>query len=383
MVSVRVKVYVASDNQTEPLYCYGSKGWCMKHSQRRMEEVTDEDLNLIECPECGRDDFKSNKGVALHHSKKHGFSVSMLYRCNECSQIKSGDNSDMQICPDCKWTDEDNTYVCPWDGCDRTFSSRNGRSVHHQQVHGESISGYKYQCEYCGDTFQSAIAPDNPNAPKYCPVKEIEGKSCEAKDREGKSREFSDEWKENISEGMKKAIEEGRASSPIAENDDEWVMENIIEPRDDEYLHKSLPEEVKEKVSKSLREAYRSGEREPASVRNIEVDETAHTVDSTWEKAIDLILFESEYEYKYNGDNHFPIFDLDDRSYIPDFVVGNNIIEVKGWLGHNYRQEKVEKAAQVLEEDSDWNYIVVGNVELPCDEYIKWSDRDELIEYLE
>lgn len=167
-----------------------SKGWCMEYSQEKLAEVTDENLDLIECPGCGRDDFKSNKGVAMHHHQKHGFSISMLYRCSKCNEIKSGDNSNMKICPDCNWSDKDDEYKCPWDGCEKVFTTRNGRSVHHEQVHGESISGYTYNCEYCGNSFQSPIAPDNDNAPKYCPVNETDGKSCEAKQRTGQGREF-------------------------------------------------------------------------------------------------------------------------------------------------------------------------------------------------
>lgn len=358
---------------------------CMKYSQKKLESVTDEDLNLVECPDCGRDDFESNKGVALHHGKVHDSSISMLYRCEDCGQIKSGNEKSQRFCDDCYWNDKDEEYICPHEECNEKFTSRNGRSVHHYHAHGESIAGYVYECEYCGNQFDSNIAPDSPDAPKYCPVKELDEdeKSCEAKDRTGQSREFTDEWKENISKGMKKAIEEGRTESPFASNSKEWFIENVIEKRDDSYLHESPSQETRKKLSETFKKLYASGEREPASPQTINVEETGHTVDSSWEKEIDLLLHGSDFDYKYNTDEDFVKFDVDDSTYTPDFLVGNCVIEVKGYLGYNYNKDRVDERAKRLKEHDEWEYIVVGSVELECDEYIEWGNRDKLLDVLD
>lgn len=353
----------------------------MRYNQKLIEEVTDEKLNLIECPGCGRSDFKSSKGIAQHHAIKHGFSISMLYRCKSCGDIKSGKEGDQKYCSDCNWNTETDLYDCPYEGCERTFDTQNGRSVHHSQAHGESIAGYTYECEYCGDEFDSPISPGSDNAPKYCPTKSTEGKSCEAKDRTGQSRQFTEEWKENISGGMIKAHEEGRAESPFNRGS-EWVMENIVDPRDDDYLHQPLPEEVKQKVSESLKESYRCGEREPASPNNIIVEETGHNVDSGWEVEIDILLHENDFDYKYNGEEGFPTFQVGENTYTPDFALDRKVIEVKGALGYHYRKERVEEYAEEMANREDIEYIVIGSVKLDCDKYIPWEEREQIINYL-
>lgn len=353
----------------------------MEYTQEEIEEAINDEIELEFCPACGRDDFKSNKGVAQHHAKKHGFSISMLYRCEKCGKIKSGNEGGQKYCSECNWNSETASYDCPYEGCERSFDTQNGRSVHHSQVHGESIAGYTYECEYCGDRFESPIAPESDNAPKYCPVKDIEGKSCEAKDRTGQSREFTDEWRENISKGMVKAHEEGRAESPFNRGS-EWVKENVIEPRDDDYLHESLPEEVKEKVSISLKESYRNGERKPASPNRIIVEETGHNVDSGWEAKVDILLHENGFDYKYNTDKDFPTFQIDGNTYTPDFVIGDRVIEVKGSLGYHYRKDRVEKYAEEMTQRDDVEYIVIGSVDLDCDKYISWEEREQIIDYL-
>jgi len=353
----------------------------MKYTQEEIEEATNGNLELQYCPGCGRDDFKSNKGVAQHHTKKHGFSISMLYRCEDCGEIRSGKEGGQKYCSDCNWNSETASYDCPYEGCERTFDTQNGRSVHHSQVHGESIAGYTYECEYCGNEFDSPIAPESDDAPKYCPTKDVDGKSCEAKDRTGESREFTEEWKENISDSLKQAYEEGRAESPFNRGS-EWVKENITGPRDDEYLHEELSEEVKEKVSDSLKESYRNGERKPSSPNQIVVEETGHNVDSGWEAEVDVLLYENGFDYKYNTDEDFPTFRVDDYTYTPDFVVGDKVIEVKGALGYHYRKDRVEKYAEEMTQRDDIEYIIIGSVNLECDKYISWEDREHIVDYL-
>lgn len=353
----------------------------MEYTQEEIEKATNGDLKLKFCPGCGRDDFKSNKGVAQHHAKKHGFSISMLYRCEDCGEIRSGKEGDQKYCSDCNWNSDIASYDCPYEGCERSFDTQNGRSVHHSQVHGESIAGYVYECEHCGNEFESPISPGSENAPKYCPVKDTEGKSCESKDRTGQSREFTEEWKKKISDTMKEAYEEGRVESPMNRGS-EWVMENVIEPRNDEYLHQSPSQKTRKKLSESLKESYRNGDRKPSSPNRIIVEETGHNVDSGWEAKVDVLLYENGFEYKYNTDDGFPTFQVDEYTYTPDFVVGDKVIEVKGELGYHYRKDRVEKYAEEMTQREDIEYIVIGSVDLECDKFIHWENREEIVDYL-
>lgn len=359
----------------------------MQYSQEKLRKVLNEDFEYVECPACGRNDFKNSTGIKYHHAQMHGFSIKLPFRCEECGLIKSGDNSNQKTCSECNWNDDDEEYACPWEGCGRTFTSRNGRSVHHNQVHGESIAGYEYECEYCGDTFESRITPDSPVAPKYCPPGDQSGETCESKDREGTTRpEYSDEWKENISKGMKKAIEEGRAESPFVGASDEWRQENIFDKRDNSYLHESLSEEVKGKVSETLKEGYRTGRIDPPSQNFSVVEETGHKVDSSWEKEVDLLFYNSDFDYKYNSDENFPRFEIDGNFYIPDFVVeGSNemiIVEVKGWLGYDKREEKVRTYAEEMTKRDDIFYVVYGNIDLQCDAHVGYGDERKLLEVI-
>lgn len=47
-------------------------------------------------------------------------------------------------------------YSCPWDGCERSFDTKTGVSLHHYRAHGErfSLTRQEYECTYCGDTFE-------------------------------------------------------------------------------------------------------------------------------------------------------------------------------------------------------------------------------------
>jgi len=176
---------------------------------------------------------------------------------------------------------------------------------------------------------------------------------------------------------------------------DEW------EPGNENLEGRELTEDHRRQVSQSLQKHYeeldehhlqQSGEDHPfygeshdpesieqirqnaerGSPKTIEVEETGHTVKSGWEKEIDLMLHESQYEYEYEPTYEFP----DGRSYTPDFRVNGDVIEVKrkptDWC--------VERA-QLFMEHFDERYIVVG-AEIPCHLNLRWYQRDQLIEVL-
>lgn len=68
------------------------------------------------------------------------------------------------------------TVPCP--SCDRDgFTSTRAMKVHHTKVHGESIAGVEYTCDYCGDTGRRIKAKLDAYEGTYC------NKECRAKDK--------------------------------------------------------------------------------------------------------------------------------------------------------------------------------------------------------
>lgn len=41
---------------------------------------------------------------------------------------------------------------CPWGGCDYDSDSEYGVKIHHNKVHGVSLRGVKFECDWCGET---------------------------------------------------------------------------------------------------------------------------------------------------------------------------------------------------------------------------------------
>jgi len=103
------------------------------------------------------------------------------------------------------------------------------------------------------------------------------------------------------------------------------------------------------------------------------VEETDRYVRSSWEKKVDLLFHNSGLEYQYEPKR----FELGSRKYMPDFLVGKSVIEVKGYVDENAQ----EKAKQFMDIHSEYEYIVVGS-EIPCDKHFEWENREEVVHYL-
>lgn len=125
--------------------------------------------------------------------------------------------------------------------------------------------------------------------------------------------------------------------------------------------------EVREKISKSHEENPR--------ITNFEfVDELGHNVRSNWEKEVGLLLSRNNIEYTYEGEK---IKLSKGIRYIPDFILDEYVIEVKGRV-HDYA---IKKAKLLMEKDSR-EYVVIGT-EMPCDIHIEYANREEIIEIAE
>lgn len=87
------------------------------------------------------------------------------------------------------------------------------------------------------------------------------------------------------------------------------------------------------------------------------------------------MLHENNLNYTYERE----VFELpDDDTYTPDFIIGDQIIvEVKGWPDGKSK----ERARLFMQKYPRYLYVVVGN-RIPCDKFIDWEDRGELIEII-
>lgn len=308
----------------------------MELSQETLEEATDEDLNFVMCPGCGRNDMSSSQGIATHFAQKHEGSLKYVFRCEYCDEIAFGSASGNRFCSkDCetlhrcgtlkhqnedyltekivgedaravevadelgvneslihKWVrkyEVGDEYECP--SCDASFGTKQGVSKHHSDEHGESISGMEYECETCGEiNWTPRCDEDDWRFPKYC------GMDCRDTGRKVK-----------------------------------------------------------------------------------EVEETGHIVDSGWEEEIDLLLYNDGVEYMYNTDDGFPTFKVNGKYYTPDFVVGNCIIEVKSSYYYDLQEEEIYEKAAWMTDNDGWRYVVVGDKKFPCDVFVEWENREDLL----
>lgn len=303
-------------------------------SQARLEECVDDELKLIECPECGDDDFDSSRGVSMHYGYNHEGSLAYLYRCEECGRLDFGNGKRNTFCS--KWCeiynktgtfkhfDEDylreqveeqektvteiadeldvgmkvvskwaleyeigNEYPCP--SCDKSFATKQSVSKHHHDKHGESIAGAEYTCQRCGESFWDMKCESNHITPQYCSM------------------------------------------------------------------------ECRKTGSKA-----------------VESELTGNVLDSTWEKEIDEFLFHSDFKYENEGE----VFYIGNTTHKPDFVSEEWILEVKSPGGYRDK-ERWDKIGKYLKEDEERKYIVVGEgVDMPCDEFVEWSKRENIISIL-
>ena len=119
--------------------------------------------------------------------------------------------------------------------------------------------------------------------------------------------------------------------------------------------------EVAQKVAEALTDHDPNWE----NVRYCE--DLGHAVRSDWEYEVATALQDAGVEYEYE-----PTFELSDSVYLPDFRVGDTVIEVKGVASLWGRHEKVEEFLDLYGDEYD--FVVVGDGDLPHDEHY---EKDE------
>ena len=108
-------------------------------------------------------------------------------------------------------------------------------------------------------------------------------------------------------------------------------------------------------------------------------DHLSHQVIGEFERDIATRLHNSEVAYQYESEE---IEYGEDRTYIPDFVTEDYIIECKGadWgTMHSTGVTAEQKARAAMRQLDDREYVVVG-IELPCDIHVPWDKRETIHE---
>jgi len=345
-------------------------------TQERLEECVDENGGFVKCPEC-EEEFDTSQGVSLHYGYNHEGSISNLFRCKECGRLKFGIGQKNTFCS--KWCETysrvgtfkhldreylenkivnenlrsvdvaeelglkkslvhkwvrkyeiGNEYPCP--SCQKSFATKQGVSKHHKDKHGESISGTTYTCDYCGEKSWTRKSRDDSSYPRYCDD-DCFGASMTGEDNPNKDKER------------------------------------------------------REKISQGLIDAYVEGRKKAGHREQIFVEETGNTVDSSWEKEVDLLLHRSDLEYEYNGDGEFKRYEIDEFTHAPDFIIpsvdNEVIVEVKGGGVMYFQEDKMRKIGQELKDRDDTTYIVYGDVDLECNYHIEYGEEGELLKTIQ
>ena len=190
-------------------------------------------------------------------------------------------------------------------------------------------------------------------------------------------RTFTKEHRKNLSEALS-----GESHPFYGKTHSEETKRKMSESMLGEKHHfhgKSLSEEHRQKLSDSLMGGSLSEEHIRSIIEGqngeLGVVPTKHTVRSGWERDIDLLLYDAGLDFEYEPE----VFEIGDgRKYVPDFRVGDNIIEVKG---HNWRDADV-RAELFMDAHPEYRYIVIGNGDIPCDIHFNWKNREGVLEVL-
>lgn len=115
--------------------------------------------------------------------------------------------------------------------------------------------------------------------------------------------------------------------------------------------------------------------------KTLHPDYLDHEVRSQNELQVADMLVDTGIEYEYES---LVIEYANGRTYTPDFVTNEYVIEVKGvHFGEIYDRATTgeQKAKAAMKQLESREYVVVG-VELPADVYVPWTERNKLVELL-
>lgn len=356
-----------------------------------------------QCPSCGRTDFKSERGMKTHHTAQHNESLSVeSVECENCGkEFESQKTHNRKYCSqDCQHkslrgefsgerfkgkglhstkndsSNKENGKKCPHCG-QGGFKNEHGLKIHHTKYHGESLveepDYADVECPTCGrEDFQTLGGMRNHHTMKHdesIAYEMVVCQGCNSKFKSRKSHERS-YCKQCHDEGAYITEETKRKMSKAKQGENHWAYG--LKGEEHPCYNKTLSDERKQALSKANSGKGNGMYGKTSKSEIATVAETGHTVRSSWEKEIDLMLYNNDIDFGYE-DERFE-FESVEMTYLPDFIIDEQIIEVKGWAD----DRSVERAKQFIKEYSQYQYIVVGD-EMPCDVHIEWDNREKLM----
>lgn len=102
-----------------------------------------------------------------------------------------------------------------------------------------------------------------------------------------------------------------------------------------------------------------------------------HIVRSTWEIDVAEMLLNADINYEYES---IEIGYGDGRTYTPDFVTDEYVIEVKGHLFNG--DQVIRKAKAAMDQLNERKYVAIGT-EIPADIHLPWDIRYKFLSLLE
>ena len=240
--------------------------------------------------------------------------------------------------PGCK------TYLmseCPV--CNDTFKNELGVSIHAGRKHPDKKDVWSSvkdkSCEVCGDIFETYPSVDLKTCSMEC-ANVIRSEATSGK---------------NSPRYNSKEIECQNCGNEFTR----WPSQ--IEKYDDHFC------------SKDCHNEWRTGN-EAAYVPKrgyITSELIDHSVRSGWELGVAEMLVENGIDYQYEPKK----FEVDGVGYVPDFIIGSTVVEVKGWK----TSDKTEKFAM---QQSKYDVVVIG-ADIDVDERFPYENKEELLEVLE
>ena len=261
--------------------------------------------------------------------------------------------------------------VCPKSGCGYE-SSEHGLKVHYgrSEDHEGTIADNYFECEFCGERVYNRVARDNP---KFC------SNLCSAIHRSGFDTvtEYYHQ-KVDICENCGVVIEHPpdtsskfcsrKCSDPNRENPGKKLIE--VECSECGSTLERRPSRIERSNNHYCSMECRGG---GPYGKNHYIEEVDINVRSGWEKEFILELLERDVEFEYEKR-----FNLENRVYSPDFIIGDVAVEIKGYG----TQEHVDKAEEFMGEVDSYKYVVIqgSGITLPCDEWYSWDNREAFLD---
>jgi len=271
---------------------------------------------MVECPVCQKK-FNTQRGMTTHAGQAHPKKKDV-------------------------WSDKyPREFECPI--CDREFDTKQGIKVHAGRKHPDQEDEWsdkeQRECKVCGGVFK-----------EYPSVKD---ECC--------SPQCANEARRNAQEGKRYGSSEIECEE-CGEHIIRWNSQ--IEKYDNHFCSKDCLSEWKKGNSFYI----------PAQKGFRSHDRLDHDTRSGWEESVALMLVDEEIDYEYEPKK----YNLGECRYVPDFVVDNIIIEVKGRAS-----DGGYKIAMLGDQNPELETVVIGADIDGVDHRFPFSEREKVLEVIQ